>query len=502
MIPEGAGAVRILPESADGYYRDGTRVAFLATPNPGFVFANWAGPFIEHNVSLTNLPVNPIGVLADVDFQGLTARFVPAPATTPAPTNRPVTRFLSTLNSGEGISAQIRIDGRLYQTPVSFTWEPGSIHDVDIIDAFPVTGDFSLRRFQSWADGQERTRRVAAAEEAATYTARYGIQYTILGAWVGAGRLDLDSFPADGFFDRDSVVELRATPSEGNQFVGWDHDLGGSDPIRTLVMRESMDVLGFFAPSGALSNFSLMNAARQRPNTELTGNSIFAKVSPGEVVVINTGGLGPDTPVAASPSEDGSIATRLGDIRVLFEGVPIPVVAAAKGKITAFVPYAASVFVGRVARIQVEQAGTAVGPAGVVMSAANPAIYTADGSGTGQAKVVNEDGATNAVESPSRKGSVVALFATGLGVPAQAVSDTRIPAAPGPGPRGEIEVRIGGAVARSRFCCACDRPTRRVSTRCSCARRGAFRNRYPVNRDRGRRPVAVQRHDGGSVVRL
>jgi len=41
---------------------------------------------------------------------------------------------------------------------------------------------------------------------------------------------------------------------------------------------------------------------------------------------------------------------------------------------------------------------------------------------------------------------VITFFATGVGVPAQPASDNRIPSVPGPRPRGEVEVRIGGAI--------------------------------------------------------
>jgi uncharacterized protein (TIGR03437 family) len=318
---------------------------------------------------------------------------------------------------------------------------------VEIADVFPVAGDFSLRRFAGWTDGEERTRRVVAGEEAATFTARYSIQYTIAARWVGKGRLDVSPSPPDGFFDRDSLVELSAAPEEGNEFVGWDRDLGGSEPRRTVVMRESLDVLGFFWPTAAVSNFGAMNAARQRPNTETTGTSIFAKISPGEVIVVNKPGIGPDTPAVAVPSDNGTIAAVLSETRVRVEGVSLPVLAVEKGKVTAFLPYGSSVLTGRAVRLQVEYAGTLTEPGIMMMSAANPGIYTADGSGSGLAKVVNEDGSANGPESPAAKGSVVTFYATGLGVTGSPASDNRVSPVAGPGPRGEVEVRIGGTVA-------------------------------------------------------
>lgn len=448
VAPESGGTIRLNPESADGYYRDATVLTFTAVPNPGFVFAYWEGPFVEHNINLTNLPVNPLRVLVDADFQNLTARFVSAPTTTPSPANRPVTSLVSVLDTGEPIAAPVRVDGRLYSTPTSFTWEPGSTHEIDIAPSFPVAGDFSLRSFQNWADGKgEHQRQVVTGEQATTYIARYTIQYAILSSTVGPGGIRVFPQPPGFYLDRDSAVELNAVPEDGNQFVGWGGDLGGRQTPRRLVIRESMDVFGFFGASSSVSNFGIMNAARQRPNTQITGTSIFAKISPGEVVTINMAGVGPDTPADAVPSEDGSISTRLSQTRVLVGGVAVPVLSAAKGQVTAFIPYGASVLVGRATGVQIEYGGAPTGAGFVAMVAANPAIYTSDGSGNGQARVTNETGAPNGSDAPALRGSVVTVLASGLGLTSQTASDNRVSQSLGPGPRGELEVRIGGAVA-------------------------------------------------------
>ena len=448
VTPEEGGTIRLNPEPPDGNYRDGTRVTFTAVPNAGFVFANWAGPFIEHNINLTNLPFSSVSFLVDADFQNFTARFVPAPSTAPSPSNRPVTRLVSVLDSGELITAQVRVDGRLYNTPTSFTWEPGSTHEIDIAPSFPVLADRSLRTFRNWTDEQgERQRKVVAGEQAATYIALYGIQYELLNGTVGSGRIRVNPMPPNGFFDRDSVIELNGVPQTGNQFVGWGGDLGGRQTPRTLPIQETLDVLGFFGSTTSVSNFGIMNAARQRPNAQITGTSIFAKISPGEVVTINMTGVGPDTPADFVPSEDGSIPTRLSQTRVLISGVAVPVLSAAKDQVSAFIPYGASVLVGSAARVQIEYGGAATGAGVVLMVAANPAIYTLDASGSGQARVTNESGVPNGSDAQAPKGAVVTLLATGLGITVPPGSDNRVFQSLGSSPKGELEVRIGGAVA-------------------------------------------------------
>ena len=200
-------------------------------------------------------------------------------------------------------------------------------------------------------------------------------------------------------------------------------------------MKESVDAIAFFGSTLAVSNFASMNDARQRPNIQITGSSIVARISPGEVITINMQGVGPDTQVDAVPEADGTFSTRLAETRVLIGGQPVPVLSAGKGQVTAFVPFGISVLQGRTASVQLEYQGRVTGSGGVQVSAANPAIYTLDGSGSGAARLTNEDGSPNGPDNPARKGSVVTLEATGLGAPD----------ASGAAPKGELEVRIGAA---------------------------------------------------------
>jgi uncharacterized protein (TIGR03437 family) len=339
------------------------------------------------------------------------------------------------------------VDGVVYGTPVSFTWEPGTTHDVEIAPIFPVGSDRSQRTFQKWNDGTDPVRQIVAGKEAVTYTATYGLQYALFPATVGSGRVELAPASSTYYYDRNSTVELIATPEEGNHFVGWGMDIGGNQNPKPVLIRESLLPIAFFGSTTAVSNFAVMNAARQRPNHEITGNSIFAKISPGELVTINSPGVGPDAPEDATPDANGVIGTRLAGIRVLVGTVAVPVLSVARGRVTAFIPYGAAVLVTRSTSVQVEQDGAALRPGAVAMVAANPAIYTADGTGSGQAKVANEDGSENSPDSPARKGSVISFLATGLGVTEPAGLDREVSANLGPAPKGELEVRVGGAVA-------------------------------------------------------
>jgi uncharacterized protein (TIGR03437 family) len=53
--------------------------------------------------------------------------------------------------------------------------------------------------------------------------------------------------------------------------------------------------------------------------------------------------------------------------------------------------------------------------AGVDVVASKPGIFTLNGSGSGQAAVLNQDGSINSPRNPADPGSVVSLFLTGTG---------------------------------------------------------------------------------------
>ena len=74
----------------------------------------------------------------------------------------------------------------------------------------------------------------------------------------------------------------------------------------------------------------LLNAATLAPTP----------VSPGENVTITGAGVGPAVGVVASPTAAGAIETRLADVRVLFDGVPAPLLFVRSDQINAIVPYA------------------------------------------------------------------------------------------------------------------------------------------------------------------
>ena len=134
-------------------------------------------------------------------------------------------------------------------------------------------------------------------------------------------------------------------------------------------------------------------------------------VAPGQIISIYGQGVGPDIPVEARLDENGRVGTTLGEIQVLFDGKPAPVLLAGAYQTNVQVPYEVE---GRTTTsMQLIFRGI---PSNIVeqpVVAAAPGIFTF--LGTAEAAAVNQEGSVNGASNPAARGSVISLFATGAG---------------------------------------------------------------------------------------
>jgi uncharacterized protein (TIGR03437 family) len=138
-------------------------------------------------------------------------------------------------------------------------------------------------------------------------------------------------------------------------------------------------------------------------------------VSPGENIVIFGTGIGPpELAYGTLTANGGALNTGAGNARVLFDGVPAPVVYASDQQTSVMVPYeiAGQPFTYAV----VEYQGVQSTPLLYNVVAAIPGIYTQNFQGFGPGAILNQDGFTgNGPGAPAAKGSVVAVYMTGEG---------------------------------------------------------------------------------------
>jgi uncharacterized protein (TIGR03437 family) len=152
------------------------------------------------------------------------------------------------------------------------------------------------------------------------------------------------------------------------------------------------------------SRFGIVNAASQLPSA----------LSPGEIVTIYGSQMGPPVGVGPNVKMGGTLSDSIGGTRVLVNDRPAPLIFVSSGQIDAVVPYALAG--EKIDSVSVEyDSGTSTVGCCFARSDASPGLFTADGSGIGPVAAVNQSGTLNSRLDPASKGSIVALFATGIG---------------------------------------------------------------------------------------
>jgi uncharacterized protein (TIGR03437 family) len=101
-------------------------------------------------------------------------------------------------------------------------------------------------------------------------------------------------------------------------------------------------------------------------------------------------------------------------------------------------------------QMQVTSGGLTSPALTVPVSASSLSIASADGSGGGQAVIINKDGTLNSPSNPASRGDTVVIYASYAGPFANGVTGTdgrTTTAAPYPAPAGATSVTMGGVAA-------------------------------------------------------
>jgi uncharacterized protein (TIGR03437 family) len=169
-------------------------------------------------------------------------------------------------------------------------------------------------------------------------------------------------------------------------------------------------------------------------------------IAPGQMVVVWGSHMGPDKPASLQLENSGLVSATAGEVRILFDGVPAPVVYASASQCSAVAPYFAAT--KPTTHVQVEYKGVRSDPIEVPVSATAPGLFTMDFSGKGPGAILNDDNVThNSVSAPARPGSVVILWGTGEGITDPPGVDGRPAVDVLPKPLAPVSVEIGGLPA-------------------------------------------------------
>jgi uncharacterized protein (TIGR03437 family) len=136
--------------------------------------------------------------------------------------------------------------------------------------------------------------------------------------------------------------------------------------------------------------------------------TVTGRVVAGELVSLFGTSIGPDSPQGLRLDPDGRVTAQLAGVEVLFNGRPAPLTYAQPDQINAVVPVLLPF--GEVL-VEVRRAGRVTGSLKLSSAPVDPQVFP-----NGEyAAALNEDGTVNGPERPARPGSIVSVFATGLG---------------------------------------------------------------------------------------
>jgi uncharacterized protein (TIGR03437 family) len=175
-------------------------------------------------------------------------------------------------------------------------------------------------------------------------------------------------------------------------------------------------------------------------------------VSPGEMVTLFGPGLGPATAAYATVDPaTGKLATTIGGVQVLFNGIPAPMIYAGSTQVSAVVPYEMASVAN--ASVWINYAGVTSNTYQLTLAASAPGLFAQNASGSGPGAILNQDNSLNGPGHPAAKGSIVQVYLTGEGqtspqpVTGAITSVTLPPPQVTPAPSQAIQVLIGGQPA-------------------------------------------------------
>jgi uncharacterized protein (TIGR03437 family) len=195
----------------------------------------------------------------------------------------------------------------------------------------------------------------------------------------------------------------------------------------------------------------LLQPVSSIPSTGVVVNSasnLTGPIAPGEAITIYGSGLGPETLSVAQPDQNGILPTEWAGTTVYIDGIAAPLLYTWTSQVAVVVPYGVTTGSGGVT---VQYQGQIPVQLPVTVAATAPGVFTADGSGKGQALALNEDLSTNSASNPAPEAGAVWVYITGQGAVTPAVPDGSPNSAGYATPVLPVTATVGGQAAIVQF---------------------------------------------------
>ena len=144
--------------------------------------------------------------------------------------------------------------------------------------------------------------------------------------------------------------------------------------------------------------------------TNAAGFRVTRWVAPWELVSVYGNEIGPVEPTGLQFDSDGNVSTVLSGTQLLFNGIPAPLTFVGRHQISAIATLG-SARPGHSINMTVLRDDRVIAQMDLIAAAAVPGVFRRNGS----AAALNQDGTVNSRENRAKTGSIISIFATGLG---------------------------------------------------------------------------------------
>jgi hypothetical protein len=148
--------------------------------------------------------------LSGGDIAAIKLLYPPKPA--------PAGSYVTVRVAGDPNWGNITVDGLQYMAPTTFSWLVGSTHTITAQD---FTANGSRVKFVYWNNRAPQTQVFTVPSVSTTVWASYAWWFPLTVTQTGLGTKTMTPVSADGFYAKDTVVNLTATPAAGYCFAGW-----------------------------------------------------------------------------------------------------------------------------------------------------------------------------------------------------------------------------------------------------------------------------------------
>ena len=163
-------------------------------------------------------------------------------------------------------------------------------------------------------------------------------------------------------------------------------------------------------------------------------------VAPGEIVTIFGSNLGPSRLTSYQLTASHFVSTTLAQTRVLFDGIPAPLLYVRHDQLSAIVPYAVA---GQTdTQVVVEHNGIPSRTLTIPVAESAPGLFNV---------ALNEDLSRNSASDPAAQGSIVVLYGTGAGQTNPAGVDGEVTGKIFPKPILPVSMTIDGKAAKALY---------------------------------------------------